>query len=78
MRPCLCAGELRVMFAQEDVYGGYIDRFFAEQKHPSISWVNDLGKGRFSAASRTLLDESRDAGDLEMKHVCPYRLNPNT
>ncbi|KAF7967089.1 hypothetical protein HWV62_35891 [Athelia sp. TMB] len=61
-------GELRVMFAQEDAYGGYIDRFFAEQHHPSISWVNDLGKGRFSSASRTLLEESRDAGDLEIKH----------
>lgn len=66
----VCAGELRVIFSQEDVYGEYIDRFFAEQHHPSISWVNDLGKARFSAASRTLLEESRNAGDLEMKHVC--------
>lgn len=57
------------MFAQEDAYGGYFDKFFAEQRHPSISWVHDIGRGRFGAASQTLLDESRDASDLQMKHV---------
>lgn len=62
-------GELRIMFAQEDRYGDYMDRFFAKNHHPSISWIHDLGTGKHGAASETLLAESQDASDLEIKHV---------
>ncbi|KIM87137.1 hypothetical protein PILCRDRAFT_64451 [Piloderma croceum F 1598] len=62
-------GELRVMFAQEDVYSGYMDKFFAEHHHPAISWIHDLGRGKHGAASQTLLAESQGASDLQIKHV---------
>lgn len=58
------------MFAQEDLYGGYMDKFFAEHHYPSISWLHDLGTGKHGAASETLLAESQDASDLQTKHVC--------
>ncbi|THH17812.1 hypothetical protein EW146_g3080 [Bondarzewia mesenterica] len=60
-------GELRAMFAQEDVYGDYMDRFFAKHSYPSISWIHDLNKYRWSAAAETLLSESQDAGELSGK-----------
>lgn len=65
-------GELRVMFAQEDIYSGYMDKFFAEHNHPIISWVHDLGMGRHGAASQTLLSESQGASDIHTKHVRTY------
>ncbi|KXN86872.1 hypothetical protein AN958_09467 [Leucoagaricus sp. SymC.cos] len=61
-------GELRVMFSQEDEKG-YLDRFFAEQPNPAISWLDDIGKGRFDAASAALLTEAQGAGNLESKHL---------
>ena len=64
-------GELRIMFAQEDRYVNFMDRFFAKNHHPSISWIHDLGTGKHGAVSETLLAESQDASDLEIKHVCP-------
>ena len=57
------------MIAQEDVYGDYVDRYFAKFSHPSISWIRDMGKGRWSAASETLLSQGQDAGDLSAKAV---------
>lgn len=57
------------MFAQEEVYGEYVDKFFAENPHPNVSWINDIGKLRYSAAANALSGESRRAGDLETKHV---------
>jgi nuclear pore complex protein Nup133 len=57
------------MFAREDVYGGYMDKFFAEHHHPAISWIHDLGRGKHGAASQTLLAESQGASDLQIKHV---------
>lgn len=60
-------GELRAMIAQEDVYGDYVDRYFAKFSHPSISWIRDMGKRRWSAASETLLSQGQDAGDLSAK-----------
>jgi len=56
------------MFAQEDIYRGYMDKFFAEYPHPSISWIHDLGRGRHGAASHTLLAESKRANNLQTKH----------
>jgi hypothetical protein len=62
-------GELRVMFAQEDVQSGYMDRFFAENPNTAISWIHDLGKGRHEAAAAALLHEAEQATNLETKHV---------
>lgn len=65
----MCIGELRVMFAQENAYSGYMNKFFAEHNYHDISWIHDLGMGRHGAASQTLLVESQDASDLKSKHV---------
>lgn len=63
-----------MMFAQEDIYSGYMDKFFADHRHSAISWIHDLGRGRHGTASQTLLVESKDAHDLQMKHVCGHLL----
>lgn len=57
------------MFAQDGVYGEYVDRFFTENSHPNISWINDIGKHRYGAAANSLFGEGRRAADLETKHV---------
>lgn len=57
------------MFAQEAAYSEYVDRFFAENPHPNISWINDIGKYRYGAAANALFGESRRTGDLDTKHV---------
>jgi nuclear pore complex protein Nup133 len=57
------------MFAQEDEQSGYMDRFFAENSSTAISWIHDLGRGRYEAAACALLDEARLATNLETKHV---------
>ena len=61
------------MFAQGGAYGEYVDKFFADNSHPNISWINDIGKHRYGAAANALLGESTGAADLETKHV---RLTP--
>lgn len=61
------------MFAQESTYGEYMDKFFAEHHHPTISWIHDLGRGRHGAASETLLAVSQDTNDLQIKHVRAFR-----
>src|ERR1700722_10623252 len=66
-----CTGELRLMFAQEDIYNGYMDIFFAENSYPSVSWIHDLGKGRYGHASQTLFEEAQNSPSLQAKHVCP-------
>ncbi|KAG6900855.1 hypothetical protein C0993_009973 [Termitomyces sp. T159_Od127] len=62
-------GELRVMFAHDESHSAYIDKYFAENPNDSISWINDLGKGRYSAASAALLKEAEHAGNLDAKHL---------
>ncbi|KAG6866953.1 hypothetical protein C0991_003869 [Blastosporella zonata] len=62
-------GELRIMFAQDDSHNLYIDRYFSENPNNSISWINDLGKGRYAAASGTLLEEAGQAKNLDAKHL---------
>ena len=59
------------MFAQDEAYGEYVDKFFADNSHPNISWINDVGKHRCGAAANALFGESRRAADLETKHVRP-------
>lgn len=57
------------MFAQDGVYSEYVDRFFADNPHPNISWINDIGKHRYGAAASALFGESKGTADLETKHV---------
>lgn len=57
------------MFAQDGAYSEYVDKFFADNSHPNISWINDIGKHRYGAAADALLGETRRATDLETKHV---------
>ncbi|KAG6851014.1 hypothetical protein H0H93_004501 [Arthromyces matolae] len=61
-------GELRCMFAQDDSHSLYIDKYFSEHPNNSVSWINDLGKGRFAAVSTTLLKEAGHSHNLETKH----------
>ncbi|KAJ7285784.1 hypothetical protein C8J57DRAFT_1431461 [Mycena rebaudengoi] len=62
-------GELRVMFAQDDVQSAYMDKFFAAHPNPSISWVHDLGQRRYEDSASALLSESEHATQLETKHL---------
>ena len=57
------------MFAHDDSQSPHIDKYFAESPNNSISWINDLGKGRYSTASATLLKEAEHASNLDAKHV---------
>ncbi|KAH9900978.1 Non-repetitive/WGA-negative nucleoporin C-terminal-domain-containing protein [Cubamyces lactineus] len=60
-------GELRTMFAQD--HNEYLDAFFAEHPHPGISWIHDLGRGRYALASQALLTEAEHAPELVSKHL---------
>jgi len=57
------------MFAQDGAYGEYVDKFFVDNPYPNISWINDVGRHRYSAAANSLFGESKRAADLETKHV---------
>ena len=57
------------MFAHDGAYGEYVDKFFADNSHPNISWINDVGRHRYNAAANSLFGESKRAVDLETKHV---------
>ncbi|KAF7796966.1 hypothetical protein EIP86_008154 [Pleurotus ostreatoroseus] len=61
-------GELRTMFAQEQNVD-YLDRFFAESHYPYVSWLHDLGRGRYGMAAQTLLEEADGAPELSSKHL---------
>ncbi|EIW51716.1 uncharacterized protein TRAVEDRAFT_136690 [Trametes versicolor FP-101664 SS1] len=60
-------GELRTMFAEG--HNEYLDAFFAEHSHPGISWIHDLGRGRYALASQALLTEAEHAPELVSKHL---------
>lgn len=64
-------GEIRVMFAQEDIYSGYMDRYFAANPNPAISWIHDLGRERYGCTAAALLFEAKNATNLETRHVSP-------
>ena len=61
--------ELRCMFELSDQYGSYIDAFFLKHPYPYVSWIHDLGKGRWGSASVTLLSNAERMQDLETRHV---------
>lgn len=57
------------MFAYNEPHSAYMDRFFEENPHPAISWIDDIGKGRYGPAANALLAEAEQASNLEAKHV---------
>jgi hypothetical protein len=57
------------MFAQEDAYREYMDKFFATSPNTTISWIHDLGSPRHGAAAAALLLDAEQATNLEAKHV---------
>jgi len=57
------------MFAQDGAYDEYVDKFFLDNPYPNISWINDVGRHRYSAAANSLFGESKRAADLETRHV---------
>ncbi|EKM55617.1 uncharacterized protein PHACADRAFT_256352 [Phanerochaete carnosa HHB-10118-sp] len=69
---CIEHGEVRTLFAQEQhhaVFSAYLDKFFASHRHPSVSWLHDIGKGRYGIAANSLLEEAESAGELSAKHL---------
>ncbi|EJD02313.1 uncharacterized protein FOMMEDRAFT_124682 [Fomitiporia mediterranea MF3/22] len=62
-------GEVRCLFEQSETYGEYIDAFFIKHPYPNVSWVHDIGKGRWGSASSTLLTQVDRTLDLETRHV---------
>ncbi|THG99186.1 hypothetical protein EW026_g3129 [Hermanssonia centrifuga] len=60
-------GELRTMFSQEQ--NEYLDKFFAAHEYPSVSWIHDLGQGRYGFAAQSLLSEAEHAPELSSKHL---------
>ena len=55
------------MFAQERPQ--YLDKFFEKRGFPQLSWIHDINRARYGAASRTLLSEADHASELSAKHV---------
>ncbi|KAF8921233.1 hypothetical protein CPB85DRAFT_1428242 [Mucidula mucida] len=60
-------GELRVLFTQDDMHVGYMDKFFATVPNPAISWIHDLGLHRYEDAALALLEESKESTNLASK-----------
>jgi nuclear pore complex protein Nup133 len=65
-----CAAEVRTMFEQEGSYASYLDAFFRDRPNGAISWIHDLGHGRYGSTGHTLLKDADIATNLEGKHVC--------
>ncbi|KAK0193758.1 Non-repetitive/WGA-negative nucleoporin C-terminal-domain-containing protein [Armillaria mellea] len=62
-------GELRVLFSLDESHTGYMDKFFADNANPLISWIHDLGHGRYASAARALLIESSEAINIASKQL---------
>ncbi|EPQ58276.1 hypothetical protein GLOTRDRAFT_57100 [Gloeophyllum trabeum ATCC 11539] len=62
-------GELRTLFAQQEEYGDYIDLYFSHRPNPAISWIKDMGKSRYGAASQALLSVAKKESTLEVRHL---------
>ncbi|KAI0748169.1 Non-repetitive/WGA-negative nucleoporin C-terminal-domain-containing protein [Daedaleopsis nitida] len=60
-------GELRTMFSLG--HNEYLDLFFAEHDYPGISWLHDIGRGRYAPASQALHTEAEHATELVSKHL---------
>lgn len=65
-----CSAEIRTMFEQETSYAKNMDVFFRERPNSAISWIHDLGQGRYGSVSHALLKDADGASNLDGKHVC--------
>lgn len=57
------------MFNQESPRASYMDSFFKENPNTGLSWIHDLGQGRFGPAASSLLKVAESATNLEGRHV---------
>ena len=71
------------MFDQASQRASYLDSFFKENSNDGLSWIHDLGQGRFGSAASSLLKVAENASNLKGKHVrvdnrfgVNYALNP--
>ncbi|KAF8798054.1 hypothetical protein BYT27DRAFT_7203757 [Phlegmacium glaucopus] len=62
-------GEIRIMFDQESPRASYMDSFFKENSNSTLSWIHDLGQGRFGPAASSLLKVAESATNLEGRHL---------
>ncbi|THU89518.1 hypothetical protein K435DRAFT_969042 [Dendrothele bispora CBS 962.96] len=62
-------GEVRVIFAQDSIYDGYLDKFFETNPQPSISWLHDLSKQRHGAAAVALAQAAVKETSLDTRHL---------
>ncbi|KAF5373775.1 hypothetical protein D9758_000587 [Tetrapyrgos nigripes] len=62
-------GEVRVIFAQDSMYDGYLDKFFVSNPHPSISWLHDLNKRQHEAAAVALAQAASKETNLDTRHL---------
>lgn len=57
------------MFDQESQRASYMDIFFKENSNYALSWIHDLGQGRFGSAASSLLKVAESSTNLEGRHV---------
>jgi hypothetical protein len=67
--PSFVTAELRSLYAHSDLNSQYIDAYFRKHPQPTMSWIQDLGNGRWGDASGTLLKQSEHATHLATRHV---------
>ncbi|KAK0500496.1 hypothetical protein EDD18DRAFT_1307884 [Armillaria luteobubalina] len=60
-------GELRVLFSLDESHTGYMDKFFADNANPLISWIHDLGHGRYASAGSGATGRVRRSYEYSLK-----------
>lgn len=63
------------MFAQDESHNAYLDKFFATNPTPAISWIHDLGNGNHEAAATALLKEANHASYSDPRQVSKHALS---
>ena len=57
------------LMSQDEVYGGYLTRFFELHDHPDLAWMHHITCKRYSQAASALLEVDKQADLLSQKHV---------
>ncbi|KAH8833666.1 Non-repetitive/WGA-negative nucleoporin C-terminal-domain-containing protein [Flagelloscypha sp. PMI_526] len=60
-------GELRLMFADVLDFGGLLDKYFEQNRHPTIAWCHQLQHQRFDEVATILETESHTSQNLGVK-----------
>jgi hypothetical protein len=63
-------GQLKELMDQDQYCSEYLERFLNENGHGYLSWIQDLGYGRFEKASSTLWELSQKEVGLKQQSVC--------